>query len=66
MNPIKEKCVVHLKLCIDFNGCNYSKGNGHATNDMKTQQWNKIAHLTSNAKWNLIEWKIGYATTWDA
>ena len=65
MNPIKEKCVVHFKLCVDFNGCNYSKGNGHATNDMKTRQWNKIAHLKINSKCNLVEWKTGYATTWD-
>ena len=44
MNPIKEKGVVQFKLCIDFNGCNYSKGNGHATNEFMTQQWSKYAH----------------------
>ena len=38
MNPIKEKCVVHFKLCIDFNGYNYWKGNDHATNEVMTQQ----------------------------
>ena len=50
MNPIKEKCVVYFKLCIDFNWCDYSKGNEYATSDMKTQQWNKSAHLTNHAK----------------
>ena len=38
LNPIQEKCVVHFKLCLDFNGCDYSKGNDRATSDMKTQQ----------------------------
>ena len=36
VEPYKRKCVVHVKLCVDFNGCNYSKGNYRATNDMKT------------------------------
>ena len=36
--PYQKNSVIHFKLCVDFNGCNYSKGNGHATNDMKTQQ----------------------------
>ena len=49
-----------------MNGYDYSKGNGSATNDIVTQQWNKCAHLTNNAKCNFVEWKIGYATTWDA
>ena len=40
--------------------------NGHATNEVMTQQWSKYVHLTSNAKWNLVEWKTRYATTWDA
>ena len=66
MNHIKEKCVVHFKLCVDFNGYNYSKGNRRATNDLMTQQWNKCAHLTNNANCNFVEWKMGYATTWDA
>ena len=47
-------------------GCDYSKGNGHATNEVMTQQWNKYAHLTNNSKCNFVEWKMGYATTWDA
>ena len=41
--------------------------NGHATNEVMTQQWNKYAHLTNNAKCNLYRnEKMGYATTWDA
>ena len=47
-------------------GCNYSKGNGLVTNDIMTRQWNKYAHLTNNAKWNFVELKMGYDTTWDA
>ena len=39
--------------------------NGHATNEFMTQQWNKYAHLSNNAKCNFVEWKIEYATTWD-
>ena len=66
MHPIKENSVIHFNLAFILVGCNYSKGNGHATSDMKTQQWNKSAHLTTNAKCNLVEWKTGYATTWDA
>ena len=31
-------------------GCNYSKGNGHATSDMKTQQWNGSSKLTNHSK----------------
>ena len=38
MNPIKEKCVVHFKLCVDFKGCDYSKGNGRATSEVMMQQ----------------------------
>ena len=53
MNPIKEKCVVHFELCVDFNGHDYSKGNGHATNEVMNQQWSKYAHLTNNAKCNV-------------
>ena len=30
----KEKCVVHFNLIFDFDGYDYSKGNGHATNDI--------------------------------
>ena len=42
-------------------------GNDHATSDVMTQQWNKYAHLTNNAKCNLsLNMKNGYATTWDA
>ena len=42
-------------------------GNEHATSDVMTQQWNKYAHLTNNAKCNLsLNMKKGYATTWDA
>ena len=39
MYPNKEKCVIHFDLSIDFSGCDYSKGNDHATNDVMTQQW---------------------------
>ena len=48
-------------------GCDYSKGNGHETNGIMTQQWNKCAHLTNNAKCIFcLNEKTGYATTWDA
>ena len=42
------------------------KGNDHATSDVTTQQWDKYAHLTNDAKWHLsLNLKNGYATTWD-
>ena len=37
MYHIKEKCVIHFKLSVDFSGCDYSKGNDYATNDKMTQ-----------------------------
>ena len=46
-------------------GCDYSKGNGHAAYEFITQQSSKYAHLKSNSKCNLVEWRTGYATTWD-
>ena len=55
MYPIKEKCVIHFKLSVDFSACDYSKGNERATNDIMTHQWNKYAHLTNNAKCNFVE-----------
>ena len=55
MNPIKEKCVVHFIKALILFGRDYSKGNGHATYEVMTQQQSKYAHLTSNAKWNLVE-----------
>ena len=57
MYPKKEKYVLHFNLSIDFNGCDYSKGNDYATNGIMTQQWNKCAHLTNNAKCNLVYMK---------
>ena len=42
------------------------KGNNHATSDVMTQQWNKNAHLTNDAKRNFSWSKNGYATIWDA
>ena len=47
-------------------GCDYSNGNLRATNEVMTQRWSKYAYITSNAKCNCVEWKTGYATTWDA
>ena len=44
MHPIKEKSVIDFNLALILIGSNYSKGNGHATNDIMTQQWNKYAH----------------------
>ena len=66
MHPIKEKSVINFIKALILIGCDYSKGNGRATNEVMTQQWNKYAHLTNNAKCNFVEWKTGYATTWDA
>ena len=66
MYPIKQKNVIQFKLSIDFSGCDYSKGNVHATNEVMTKQWSKYSHLTSNAKCNCVEWKTRYATTWRA
>ena len=40
-------------------GCDYSKGNGHATNEVMTQQWSKYAELTSNAKCNVYNEEKG-------
>ena len=57
MYPNKEKCVVHFNLSVDFNGFDYSNGNDHATNGIMTQQWNKCARLTNNAKCNLVKMK---------
>ena len=54
MYPNKEKCVIHFNLSVDFNGWDYSKGNDRATNGIKTQQWNKCAHLPNNGKCNLV------------
>ena len=34
----KEKCVNNFKLSVDFSGCDQSKGNDYATNDVMTQQ----------------------------
>ena len=36
--PYKKKSVVHFNLALILIGCNYSKGNGRATNDIMTQQ----------------------------
>ena len=36
--PYKTKMCSSFQLSLDFNGFNYSKGNGYATNDIKTQQ----------------------------
>ena len=36
--PYKRKMCSSFQLSIDFNGCNYSKGNDRAINDIKTQQ----------------------------
>ena len=54
MHPIKEKCVIHFKLSVDFRGCDYSK-------EMTVQPmmlWlsieSKYAHLTSNAKCDFV------------
>ena len=52
--PYKRKMCSWFELSIYFNGCDYSKGNGYATNDIMTQQWNKCAHLTNNAKCNFV------------
>ena len=38
MKPIKEKCVVHFNLSIDFNGRDYSQGKYRVTNGIMTQQ----------------------------
>ena len=54
MYHIKEKCVIHFKLSVDFRGCDYSK-------EMTVQpmiSWlgseSKYAHLTNNAKCNFV------------
>ena len=44
MHPIKEKSVIHFIKELILIGCDYSKGNGCATNDIMNQQWNKYAH----------------------
>ena len=38
MYPIKEKCVIHFKLSVDFSGCDYLKGNDRETKDIMTHQ----------------------------
>ena len=65
MYPIKEKCVIHFKLYVDFIGCDYSKGNDHATNDVMTQHWKQMC--TPNKQFQVqfgLNEKIGYVSTW--
>ena len=68
MYLIKEKCVIHFKLSVDFIGCDYSKEMTMQPMILWLSGEIKYAHLTNNAKWNSFFKceKKGYATTWDA
>ena len=68
MYPIKEKCVIHFKLSVDFIGCDFSKEIIVQPMMLSLSSERKYAHLTNNAKCNSFFKceKKGYATTWDA
>ena len=68
MYPIKLKCVIHFKLRIYFNGCDYSKEMTMQPMILWLRSESKYAHVTNNAKCNSFFKceKKGYATTWDA
>ena len=42
--PYTRKECNSFYYALILTGCNYSKGNGHATNSTMNQQWNKYAH----------------------
>ena len=52
--PYKRKLCSSFYYALILIGCDYSKGNGCETSDMKTQQWNKSTHLTNHAKWKYL------------
>ena len=54
MHPVKEKCVIHFKLSIDFMGYDYSKEMNMQPMMLWISSESKYAHLTNKAKCNFV------------
>ena len=54
MYPIKEKCVIHFKLSVDFRGCDYLEEITVQPMMLWLISESQYAHLKNNAKFNFV------------